>query len=99
MYDFTHVMKMYNLLYCNKTQRAFTDRVGGLIPARMSRDSMANKLIDAALECCGHTFYSGAVKHLFENVAKLNDDTLDGLAMEHLLNFATEAHILSLKER
>lgn len=104
MYDFTHVMKMYNLLYCNKTQRAYTDRVGELLlcpesyVARITVDNFANKIIDASLECCGHTFYSGAVAHLFEKITMLGDDMLEGLAEAHLLNFATEEHIETLKK-
>lgn len=97
MENYEPVYKMYNLLYCNKTHRAFTDRVGQVAMFRRTRDTMANTLIDAAMECCGHPLYRGAVGRLFRAIAHLNDGQLEGLAHEHLLNFATEEHVLTLK--
>lgn len=96
--NFDLSMKMYNTLYCNRTHRAFTDRVGEVVIYRHTRDTMANTLIDAALECCGCDHHKGAVRRLFRAIAHLSyRDELEGLALEHLLNFATEEHILTLK--
>lgn len=92
-----HVMKMYGLLYCNTTYRDFTTRAGSVNNKRYIPDwEFGNRLTDAALECCGHPFYAGAVARLNNTLVLAQDEVLKGLAIAHLLNFATEEHIIAL---
>jgi len=90
-------MKLYNALYCNKSYMACGVRVGGLALDQHTYVALMNRLIDASLEVCGHPFFRGSVAHLFWLVRCFGDDTLDGLVMEHLMNFGTPEHIESLK--
>lgn len=90
-------VKLYYALNCTRTHRAFTDRVGGLVlPFTTQATWWDNLLSDACFEACGDARRCGAVRQLFNALVTMSDDCLSGLAMEHLLNFATEAHLISL---
>lgn len=95
--SYPHAMDLYNALYCNNTYMACGIRAGGLTDDAHTFRTIQSRLIDAALECCGHPYFRGSVAHLFWLVRCFGDDCLDGLCMEHLMNFATEGHIESLK--
>jgi hypothetical protein len=91
------VMTHYNALYCNRSYMAAKIRVGGLALDVHTANSLMTRLIDASLECCGHLFFKGSTAHLFWLVRLFGDDCLDGLVMEHLMNFATPEYIEQLK--
>lgn len=93
---YEQVNRMYTALYCGKSFEAFAVRAGGCAGDLYGAEILGHRLTLAALECCGHPTFRGAVQILYAALETVDDNTLSGLAMEHLLAFATEQHIISL---
>jgi len=94
-----HAMRIYHAMYCNRAYRtavnAYMESKVGQGGTRLMDYQFGGYLTDAALECCGHENYTGAVSVLVA-IASHSGKACLSASLAHLEKFATLDHIADL---
>jgi len=97
--NYNKVMEHYNALYCPCTYNSVKLAVGEWAGDYHTACEFMTCLINASLECCGHSFYAGSVAQLFWFVRLFGVREIEVLTNDHLVNFAHPDYIEVLKGR